>query len=325
MSELFIASGDSFAHLWQKNDRWLGKRALEGQGIRCLAIDPQDPVVVYAGSDKSGLWKSTDRGRSWHNLQLPEENVYSVAVSPASGHLYAGTEPSRLFVSADGGNDWSELSGLRDIPSAPTWSFPPRPWTSHVRWIAPNPAEPQLLLVGIELGGVMLSKDGGETWLDHRPQAVKDAHQLAWHPLQTERAYEAGGGGAAWSKDGGMTWRRVDEGREHHYVWALAVDPQDPDQWFVSAAYSASGAHHGEGQANAALYRWRGSGPWRPLPQLAKTKQVMLYALAITSDHLFAGFAGGALFSTRDDGDTWQQLAVDGIRLDHIAALAAIA
>ena len=80
----------------------------------------------------------------------------------------------------------------REIPSAPTWSFPPRPWTSHVRWIAPSPDDADLLLVGIELGGVMRSQDGGVTWSDHRPGAQPDCHSLAWHP--SGRAYEAGGG-----------------------------------------------------------------------------------------------------------------------------------
>jgi len=65
-----------------------------------------------------------------------------------------------------------------------------------VRWIAPSPHDAGLLLVGIELGGLMRSTDGGETWLDHRPGAQRDVHSLAWHPRVPGRAYEAGGGGA---------------------------------------------------------------------------------------------------------------------------------
>jgi len=64
--------------------------------------------------------------------------VFSVAIGAADGALYAGTEPSRLFVSRDGAG-WEELEALQDIPSRERWSFPPRPWTHHVRWIAPDP------------------------------------------------------------------------------------------------------------------------------------------------------------------------------------------
>jgi hypothetical protein len=51
-----------------------------------------------------------------------------------------------------------------------------------VRWIAPSPHDADLLLVGIELGGLMRSGDGGHTWQDHRPGAQLDVHSLAWHP-----------------------------------------------------------------------------------------------------------------------------------------------
>ena len=192
MTELYIATGKSFAHLTENGDKWRVRTALEGKGIRSIAVDPANADVVYAGSAKYGLWKSLDRGLTWHALELPESYVYSIAVSPVDGTLYVGTEPSRLFKSMDGGEIWEELSALRSIPSAPTWSFPPKPWTSHVRWIAPNPQDPQLLLVGIELGRVMYSNDGGETWEDHRPGAVKDAHELAWHPIRFEPSIRGG-------------------------------------------------------------------------------------------------------------------------------------
>ncbi len=111
----------------------------------------------------------------------------------------------------------------------------------------------------------MYSNDGGETWEDHRPGAVKDAHELAWHPSDSIRAYEVGGGGAAWSFDGGKAWKPSNMGRDRHYVWALAVDPSDPDIWFISATYHAGNAHsgtfHGNHGADAYVYRSQGEGP----------------------------------------------------------------
>src|SRR5262249_22603710 len=148
------------------------------------------------------------------------------------GAVYAGTEPSRLFRS----ESWRELEALLELPSRPTWSFPPRPWTSHVRWIAPSPHDGDLLLVGIELGGLMRSGDGGATWQDHRPGAQPDVHSLAWHPRVPGRAYEAGGGGTASSSDAGETWLRADDGRDRNYAWSVAVDPDDPELWYVSAS-----------------------------------------------------------------------------------------
>jgi photosystem II stability/assembly factor-like uncharacterized protein len=226
-----------------------------------------------------------------------------------------------LFVSRDGGATWRELSALREIPSAPTWSFPPRPWTSHVRWIAPNPHEADLLLAGIELGGVMRSEDGGQTWADHRPGAQPDCHALAWHPRESQRAYEAGGGGAAWSFDGGDTWRPADEGRDRHYTWALAVDPTDPQCWYVSASTGPFAAHT-DRPADAYVYRWRGEGPWQPLEGgLPQPLESMAYALTHRDDRLFVGLANGSLYESPDAGDSWRELAVENSP-SHLLALA---
>lgn len=195
MSELIVATGEELVRVQAQDGRWQASKLSSGRRMQCLAADPRNPDVLYAGSHGGGVWRSTSRGRDWARLEFPEANVFSLAVSPVDGAVYAGTEPSKLFVSRNEGRSWRELKALQDIPSRPAWSFPPRPWTSHVRSIAPSPHDARLLLAGIELGGVMRSEDGGETWSDHRPGAQKDVHALAWHPTAPGRAYEAGGGG----------------------------------------------------------------------------------------------------------------------------------
>jgi photosystem II stability/assembly factor-like uncharacterized protein len=226
-----------------------------------------------------------------------------------------------LFVSRDRGGSWRELESLREIPSAPTWSFPPRPWTSHVRWIAPSPHDAGLLLVGIELGGVMRSEDGGETWSDHRPGAQLDCHSLAWHPTSPGRAYEAAGGGAAWSSDGGATWAAADQGRDRHYTWALAVDPDDPDRWYVSASTGPFAAH-GRNGAEAVVYRWYGAGPWEPLDGLPRPLDHMPYAFAFVAGQLLMGLSDGTVYASADAGDSWEPVPFEGHAPRRIVAFA---
>src|SRR6266852_3709886 len=255
MTKLFVATGEGLAQIMQQGDEWVATSMLTGSGMQCLALDPKEPGTLYAGSRGKGVWKSSDGGVSWQDMSLPQSDVFSLAVSPADGSVYAGCEPSMLFRSSDGGQRWQELAALRSIPSAPTWSFPPRPWTSHVRWIAPSPHNGDVLLVGIELGGLMRSIDGGASWQDHRPGAQRDVHSLAWHPRVKGRAYEAGGGGAAWSIDGGETWQAADEGRDRHYTWAVAVEPDDANAWYVSASTGPFAAH-GRRDPQARIYAW---------------------------------------------------------------------
>jgi hypothetical protein len=321
MSELYAATGDAVAVIAEKDGAWSATLRLPGSGARCLALDPRDRRRLYAGSRGGGVWRSGDGGASFQDAGLPEGDVFSVAVSPADGAVYAGCEPSRLFRSRDGGSTWEELDALLELPSAPNWSFPPRPWTSHVRWIAPSPHDPDRLLVGIELGGVMLSEDGGRTWLDHRPGAQPDCHALAWHPSAEAHAYEAGGGGAAWSVDGGQTWSAADVGRDRHYTWALAVDPDDPERWYVSAS-PGPGAAHGGGTAQAHLYRWQGEGPWERLSGgLPDPLDSMPYALVATDGAVYAGLANGEIWRGTERGERWERLPLEGEGLDAVLAL----
>jgi photosystem II stability/assembly factor-like uncharacterized protein len=329
--EFFAATGDAVARVRSKDGRHFeATMSLEGSKTACVAVDSRDSRRAYAGTFDDGIFKTRDAGETWEPVSsdLPHRRVLSVAISPSerSGDhsvVYAGTEPSNLYRSDDDGRSWRPLPGLNDVPSAPTWSFPPRPWTSHVRWIACHYTDPQLLFAGIELGGVMRTRDGGLTWDDRKPGSYADSHVVLTHPIAPERVYEAAGDGVAMSADAGDTWTPVDEGMEHHYVWGLAVDPTDPDLWFVSAAPGPMQTH-GRGDARAGLYRKRGAAPWERLggsDGLPRALRTMPYALLAPPDHpgtLVVGFHDGEILITRDAGESWDRLDV---RLPAIVAL----
>jgi photosystem II stability/assembly factor-like uncharacterized protein len=320
-ARLYAATGDGVVRLDETRASWEVELSLPGSGAQCIALDPADPDTVYAGLASGGVRRTSDGGRTWLDRGLQGEEVFSVAVSAADGAVYAGTEPSALYRSDDDGETWRELVALLELPSRPTWSFPPRPWTSHVRWIAPSPHDAGTILAGIELGGLMRSTDGGETWQDHRPGAQRDVHSLVWHPRVEGRAYEAGGGGAAWSEDGGETWQPADEGRDRHYTWSVAVDPDDPELWYVSAS-SGPFAAHGRRDPEARIFR-RGEGGWQALAGgLPDPLPSMPYALVAADGRLFAGLAGGELWESRDRGGTWRKCELLGEAPARLLALA---
>src|SRR5712691_2503020 len=322
MARLYAATGDGIARLDEAGGGWTVELFLRGSGAQCLAIDPADPDTLYAGLRVGGVRRSDDGGRTWVDCVLPEAGVFSLAVSAADGAVYAGTEPSRLFRSDDGGVSWRELEALRELPSRPTWSFPPRPWTSHVRWIAPSPHEADLLLVGIELGGLMRSSDGGASWQDHRPGAQRDVHSLAWHPRVEGRAYEAGGGGAAFSEDAGETWQPADDGLDRHYTWSVAVDPDNPELWYASASTGPYAAHGGR-VPQARIYRRRAGEPWRGLAGgLPEPLPAMPYALVAGDARLFAGLADGQIWESSDRGESWHACWLQAGSLTALRALA---
>ena len=316
MTRLYAATGDAVAVI----ENGTVELTLEERGARCLAADLTDPNTVYVGTSNEGLFKSSDGGRSWKRLSgVTHPRVTSVAVSAVNGAVYAGTEPSSLFVSRDDGGFWRELKGLKNLPSASTWSFPPRPWTSHVRSIALSYEDPDLIVVGIELGGVVRSEDGGETWQDQRPGAYADCHTLGTHAAAPSIVYEAAGGGFAQSEDFGDSWAAADEGLEQRYVWGLAVDREDPALLYVSAA-AGPGSAHGGGSSDAAIYRRRAVVGWEPVVERLTEFPYALVADPEISGALYAGFGDGQILHSSDTGTSWNEFA----RAPGLEALAVV-
>jgi photosystem II stability/assembly factor-like uncharacterized protein len=243
-----------------------------------------------------------------------------------SAVVWAGTEPSALYRSEDGGRTWQECPALRALPSAPTWSFPPRPWTSHVRWIAPDAHDAARLFVGIELGGVMRTLDGGRTWEDRKPEGQHDAHTLRTHPRAPGRIYEAAGGGYAESYDAGASWRRDDVGLRHHYTWGLAVDPADPETIVISAAKGAQQAHNA-GAAESHVYRRSAGEAWQEmsggLPRPRGTRTMALASNAAESHVFYAATRDGQIYRSANAGRNWEPLPLswpEGYRVGNVEA-----
>lgn len=299
---VYVCTRERLVRLSRDGDTRPAETVLEGERLQCVAASGERVLAGTLGG--GGVLLSADAGGTWKRFALPEPDVFSVAIGAADGALYAGTEPSRLFVARDGGG-FAELAALQDIPSRSSWSFPPRPWTHHVRWIAPDPRHAERVLVGIELGGVMATEDGGATFADHRPGAKRDVHALAWHPSADGLAYQAAGDGAARSRDGGRTWEVADAGRDLGYCWGLAVDPGDTERWYVSAASGPYTAHAGPGRAHGRLYR-RGGDGWEAVDLPSDS---MPYALAAADGELLAGMADGRLLASGDRGEAFTEIA----------------
>lgn len=295
--------------------KWFVEHLLLGQDVRCLAADPADPAIIYAGTQSNGVLRSSDQGATWHPVGLPGQVVKSLAVSTTQpGTLYAGTRPPALYVSHDSGVSWQELTALRRKRAF--WWFSPAegsPFTPYVQGIALLPTDPNIILVGIELGAVLRSADGGQTWSSHRRGALRDCHSLTAHTSNGNWVYEGGGtgAGAAVSRDGGQTWGQSKAGLDRHYGWAVAADPAQPEIWYVSLS-PGPGKAHSDGQAEAYIFRAEGNAPWKKLggglPQPLNHMPYSLLSDPAAPGHLYAGLSNGDVWFSANYGDNWSQL-----------------
>lgn len=340
MKKLYIATDKALTIAHQYDGEWVVDPQLTGMATQCLAVDPQHPEEIYCGTFGQGLWGSHNAGRTWENVGTNTigEQVTSVAISPLErtnglSVLYAGTEPSTIFRSADGGATWQDLVTLRQLPSAPTWSFPPRPYTHHVRWITPDPLHPGHIYAAIEAGALLRSFDSGQTWEDRKPDGPFDTHTLAMHTGAPNRLYSAAGdgfiqagNGFVESNDGGDTWYRPDEGLNHHYLWSVAVDPADAEIIIISAAHGPQQAHNPM-SAESAVYRRSHNSPWQQMRTgLPEEKGLLACVLATNPAEPGVFYAGSnqGIFRSADAGMSWEALPIhwpDNFQMGRVHAL----
>lgn len=200
-------------------------------------FDHADGVFV-ASTD--GAFRSFDDGVTWTDLGVPlgdrywhagQSEVWSILATPAA--LYAGTNDPYIFRSVDDGETWSELKGFRELPSRGYWESPIDPHYARLRVLESVPGRPEQLIAGVEAGGIHLSRDGGQTWLDRRDTIIDDIHQVlpitedVWlattgyldHDIEEiGLGHAVGIGGLYRTVDAGDSWTRLDPGNRFSYI-----------------------------------------------------------------------------------------------------------
>ena len=301
---------------------WKTYESLKGSHPQSIAFDLLNPSRAYCGTFDKGLWKTDNGGQTWSSIgknEISTSSIMSVSVSPLEAgnngfnKVYVGTEPSALYISSDGGESWERMSGLNNLESSATWSFPPRPWTHHVRWIEPDVNNLNYVFVAIEAGALVQSRDGGRTWIDRVKQGPYDTHTLATHRKMPKRLYSSAGDGYFESFDYGESWNSQTEGLRHHYLHGLAVNSSDPQNVIVSASLGAWQAHNIE-NANSVLYKRSADGEtWKNVSKgLPESKGTIITILASNPNSAgeFYALNNHGIFISDDSGISWVALEI---------------
>jgi photosystem II stability/assembly factor-like uncharacterized protein len=292
----------------------------------CLAGDALAHGRAWCGTHRDGVFRSDDGGRTWRSVGLAGRLIMAITASPvARDVVWAGTEPSEVWHSTNAGTTWEPASGLEGLPSSSKWSFPPRPDTHHVRWIACHPLEAGRLWVAIEAGALVSTIDAGRTWRDRVAGGPSDTHELAIHRDAPDALRVSAGDGYFESDDGGATWRSPSTGLEVGYLRSIAIDPGQPEVIVVSAAsgpYSAYVAGRSDGRLYRRVTRERWERVREGWPEPPGTIAPLLCAGGKAGE-LWAADERG-VHRTDDSGKSWRRVAGYSTSPRHLRGLASV-
>lgn len=290
------------------------------QSIGCLAIDQQNPNVVWVGTGENnnqrsvgygnGIYRSLDGGKSFTNMGLKtSEHIGMIKIHPrnsnvvfvaAYGPLWKEGGERGLYKTEDGGKTWTRIHHISDNTGCNEVHF--------------DPSNPEILYAAFHqrrrhewtyLGGgpesaLFKSTDGGKTWRklsSGLPGGDLGRITVGISPANPDRVYamiEAQGskGGVFVSTDKGESWSKVnDYSTAGNYYQELMVDPIDANRIFIMDTW----------------LKWSRDGGKTVSSVGEKWKHVDNHAIWIDpkdTRHWLVGCDGG-LYETWDNGLNW--------------------
>jgi len=153
--------------------------------IGAIAVADSDPNVIYVGTGEApirgvttshgdGMYKSTDAGKSWTHIGLPNAGqIARVVVHPddpdlvyvaVQGQIWGPSEERGVYRSRDGGATWEAVLQVNAETGATDLSMDPSNPRILYAAMWEHGRKPWFIKSGGTAGGIFKSVDGGNSW-----------------------------------------------------------------------------------------------------------------------------------------------------------------
>lgn len=204
MTDLLVGTDRGLLVLKENGGAWdIAAKYLDGLEINGVAREKSGTVLVATRT--KGLHRLNVASGQVARLGadvLPDK-TRCVAVSPQDTRkIFVGSEPAGIFVSTDGGQSWRENKQVAQMNLDRGWKFPIPVIGSHIRHILIDSQDGRYVYAAVQVGGLLRSEDGGETWQVVDQGLDPDVHQLVQHPVDSRVIYAICGSGGYPGKPG---------------------------------------------------------------------------------------------------------------------------
>jgi photosystem II stability/assembly factor-like uncharacterized protein len=247
----YIAGGNGLHRSSDGGESWRILTSWETMEVLSVVPHPVDSAIVYIATPW-GVFKTVDDGETWVEKMngMRRWFVEDLLMDWREERtLYAGSEDD-LYRTTDGGELWKPM-GVGD---------------SAVLVVLQHPVDHDLLLAGVEDGGIRFTTDGGATW-----QGTKGLEGMSVYAIAAsadgKELYAAGWEtGLCRSQDNGRSWSRIWNHPDVEGIFCIFVDPSDSRNIYLGTDGDGVFESHDRGKT------WRHGGL-----EGGKIKQIAIY------------------------------------------------
>ena len=296
---LYVGTNDAVYKSRDAGVTWERFPSFTARRVTTLAIDPQFPATIYAGTMADAVYKSPDGGQHWlpHNVGLKEHVSFinQFVFHPVDHEqLYAATTVG-AFYTRDGGREWKErMAGMKEV--------------HIVVSIAINQKDPRVLYAGTT-GGIYRSDDGSATWKKMNHGLIPDSELMAAmalginviviDPVSPDVVYAGSTQGLFQTKNRGAVWERIGLGLRDPYISSIVLHPTDRSVVYIGGP--------------GGVWKSTDSGrTFRAMNNGLSTLNIRTLAMSPRNQQeLFTGTNGSGLYHSTDGGEHWTPMPLN--------------